>query len=52
MRDAEGNTSLHYATYVGDLHTVELLIDCGGDIKAKNNKGLNLLHCASKGDNP
>ena len=52
MRDAEGNTSLPYATYVGDLHTVELLIDCGGDIKAKNNEGLNLLHCASKGDNP
>lgn len=44
MRDTEGNTSLHYASYIGDLHILELLIECGGDINVKNNEGINLLH--------
>jgi len=44
MRDAEGNTSLHYASFVGDLDTIKLFIDCGGDIYVKNDKGMSLLH--------
>jgi ankyrin repeat protein len=42
-----GDVSLHTAAYIGDLQTVEKLIDAGANVDAKE-KGVTALHCAAK----
>lgn len=36
LRDAEGATALHYAAELGDRESVELLLDAGADINARD----------------
>lgn len=45
-------TSLHYAAFKGNIQIVQMLVDNGADMKAKNLHGLNVLHIAAQGDQP
>lgn len=38
MKDDEGNTALHDASYTNNEKNVEILLSCGADVNAKNNK--------------
>ena len=44
--------ALHYASYRGNIHFCESLIENGANIKKKNAYGLNVLHIAAQGDQP
>lgn len=44
MRDADGNTLLHYAQYHVNPTMIKLLVDAGLDINSKNNEGRTVLH--------
>lgn len=47
-----GFTALHYASFRGNIKLIEKLIEIGGDYKAVNNNGLNVIHMAAQGDQP
>ncbi len=47
LRDAAGNTPLHYAVFYQDIPVVRSLIRSGADINASNNRGLTPLRCAA-----
>lgn len=47
-----GYTALHYASYRGDIGTLEDLIYHGANVNLTNNKKLNVLHLAAQGDQP
>ena len=49
-KNVSGFTPLHYACYKGNLEIINQLINLGADIYLKNNKGLNILHLASQGN--
>jgi ankyrin repeat protein len=49
-KNSSGFTPLHYACYKGNLEIIIKLINLGADIYLKNNKGLNILHLASQGN--
>ena len=40
-------TALHYASYRGNIHFCETLIENGADIDKRNAYGLNVLHIAA-----
>lgn len=47
LRDAAGNTLLHYAVFNQDITEVKRIIRSGADINASNNHGLTPLRCAA-----
>ena len=46
----KGQTPLHYASFVGNIKLIKLLIDNGADISLKTNNNFNVLHLAIMGD--
>ena len=48
LASKSGNVSLHTAAYIGDLQTVEKLIDGRANVDAKDQKGQTALHYAAK----
>jgi palmitoyltransferase ZDHHC13/17 len=45
-------TALHYASYRGNIHFCEKLMENGADKEKQNAYGLNVLHIAAQGDQP
>ncbi|WCR53875.1 MAG: hypothetical protein PG981_000897 [Wolbachia endosymbiont of Ctenocephalides orientis wCori] len=45
-KDEQGNTILHLATWYASSDKTKFLIEQGGDINARNNKGETPLHMA------
>ena len=46
-QNASGATALHVAAFAGFLHIVNLLLDHGSDIEAKDTLGNSVLHYAA-----
>ena len=46
----KGQTPLHYASFVGNIKLIKILIQNDADIFAKTNNGLNVLHLATMGN--
>ena len=46
----KGQTPLHYASFVGNIKLIKLLIQNGADILTKTNNGFNVLHLAIMGN--
>ena len=46
----KGQTPLHYASFVGNIRLIKLLIQNGADISAKTNNGFNVLHLSIMGN--
>ena len=46
----KGQTPLHYASFVGNIKLIKLLIQNGAEILSKTNNGLNVLHLATMGN--
>lgn len=45
-------TSLHYASFKGNIQIVQMLMDNGADMYSRNMHGLNVVHIAAQGDQP
>lgn len=52
IKDAEGCTALHFASYQGNIRAIRLLIANGADPFATSTNGANVLHVAAQGDQP
>ena len=52
IEDSDGNTSILYAAYRGNITIIEILIEYGASIDVTSINGLNILHMAAQGDNP
>ena len=48
----EGFTSLHYASYKGNIPLLQLLIKSGASVDAVTNLGKNVMHMAAEGNQP
>ena len=48
----EGSTAIHYASFVGNIDIIEILIKYKANFEILNNNGNNVLHMAAKGNNP
>ena len=46
----KGQTPLHYASFVGNIKLIKLIIQNGADISAKTNNGFNVLHLSIMGN--
>ena len=46
----KGQTPLHYASFVGNIKLIKLLIQNGADISIKTNNNFNVLHLAVMGN--
>ena len=46
----KGQTSLHYASFVGNIKIIKLLLENNADLFAKTNNGFNVLHLATMGN--
>ena len=46
----KGQTPLHYASFVGNIKIIKILIQNGADILSKTNNGFNVLHLATMGN--
>ena len=46
----KGQQPLHYASFVGNIKLIKLLIQNGADISAKTNNGFNVLHLSIMGN--
>ena len=46
----KGQTPLHYASFVGNIKLIKLLIQNGADISAQTNNGFNVLHLSIMGN--
>jgi palmitoyltransferase len=51
-KSEQGHTSLHYASYRGNIDIINKLIDNGAEVEVSNNRGLNVLHMAAQGNQP
>jgi ankyrin repeat protein len=51
-KSEQGHTAIHYAAYRGNIEIINKLIDNGADVELSNNRGLNVLHMASQGNQP
>jgi palmitoyltransferase ZDHHC13/17 len=45
--DEDGFSALHFASFRGNINAINLLIDLGADMYARNNFGINVLHVAA-----
>jgi len=52
LKNEEGFTPLHFASYHGNPDLIDLLIKNGADMGAVNEKGINMVHVAAQGDKP
>ena len=50
FKSNKGQTPLHYASFVGNIKLIKLLIQNGADILSKTNNGFNVLHLAIMGN--
>lgn len=50
MRNSEGFTALHYASFNGNKKAIDLLVQSGADIHAKSKQGLGMMHLAAQND--
>jgi ankyrin repeat protein len=49
----KGVTALHYASFVGDIKIIKLLIDKGkANLDIKTKRGLNIIHYSAQGNKP
>ena len=46
----KGQTPLHYASFVGNIKLIKLLIENGADISSETNNGFNVLHLSIMGN--
>lgn len=46
----KGQTPLHYASFVGNIKIIKLLLDNNADLFAKTNNGFNVLHLSIIGN--
>ena len=46
----KGQTPLHYASFVGNIKLIKILIQNGADFLTKTNNGFNVLHLATMGN--
>ena len=46
----KGQTPLHYASFVGNIKLIKLLLQNDADFSAKTNNGFNVLHLATMGN--
>ena len=46
----KGQTPLHYASFVGNIKIIKLLLENNADLFAKTNNGFNVLHLATMGN--
>ena len=49
-RTNKGQTPLHYASFIGDIKLIKLLIQNGADISIKTNNNFNMIHLAVMGN--
>lgn len=49
-KNNKGQTPIHYASFVGNIKIIKLLIQNGADILIKTNNGFNVLHLATIGN--
>lgn len=47
QKNIQGNTSIHYACYLGDIKILETLHQLGANLDAINNDGQSCLHVAA-----
>lgn len=52
LKDSEGFTCLHYASFRGNYRLVKLFEENGADLSQVNGEGLTVLHIAAQGDSP
>jgi ankyrin repeat protein len=48
----EGNTAIHFASYIGNIDIIDKLIKFKANAEISNFYGNNVLHMAAKGNNP
>ena len=48
----KGFTALHYASFKGNIHIIQLLLTNNADILIKSYTGLNVMHLAAQGNMP
>ena len=48
----KGVTALHYASFIGNIKIIQLLIDNGANLEAETKRGLNILHYSAQGNKP
>ena len=48
----EGNTAIHFASYIGNMDVIDKLIKFKANVEISNFNGNNVLHMAAKGNNP
>ena len=52
VKNDQGVTAIHYASFRGNVKIIKLLIDNGADITIKTNRDLNVIHYACQGNRP
>ena len=48
----KGVTALHYASFIGNIKIIELLIKNGANSDIKTTRGLNIIHYSAQGNKP
>lgn len=43
----DGFTPLHFASFRGNISVIEILLETGSDMYARNNYGINVMHVAA-----
>ena len=51
-KNDRGITPIHYASFVGDIKIIELLLKYGADYKILTERKLNVIHYAAQGNKP
>ena len=51
-KNNKGTIAIHFAAFNGNVKMMKLLIDNGGDIYAKTNNNLNIIHYSAQGNKP
>jgi len=48
----KGVTALHYASFIGNIKIIQLLLDNNAEIDIKTKRGLNIMHYSAQGNRP